>query len=85
MDIALQLIIWGSSPNDKSQSNVHTLPSYSSRLGGMGDINKPKDKDNVLSYILIDTYHNQALIGDNLGTLIGDDIPNCCAMDDTLN
>ena len=33
-----------SSPNDKTQSNVHTLIPYCSRFGGMGDINKPKIK-----------------------------------------
>ena len=33
-----------SSPNDKSSSNIHTLPSTSPRFGGMGDISKPKIK-----------------------------------------
>ena len=37
--------IWlRSSPNDKSQSNVHTLTPYCSRFSSMGDIKKPKIK-----------------------------------------
>ena len=39
-----------SSPNNKSQSNVHTFPCHSSSFGGMRDINNAKDKNVVLSY-----------------------------------
>ena len=39
-----------SSPDNKLQSNVHTLPSNNPNFGSMGDMNKPKTKIKELSY-----------------------------------